>query len=180
MKLHVRKGDNVKILTGKDKGKTGRITAVNPDTGRIVVDGSNTIIKHNKAKNAQSQSSILKMAGSIDSSNVQIVCPACAKATRVAKLAADAKSKAKFVRACKKCNASLDVKQDKKVDKKAKKAKKDDEVATDAGDAKTATTKAKASTKAKKAVAGEEEVAGTSAKKDGDGVTTKNADGAIV
>lgn len=178
MKLHVRKGDNVKILTGKDKGKTGRITAVNPDTGRIVVDGSNTIIKHNKAKNAQSQSSILKMAGSIDSSNVQIVCPACAKATRVAKLAADAKSKAKFVRACKKCNASLDVKQDKKVDKKAKKAKKDGE-AVDTDDKKTATTKAKSTTKTKKPVLDEDEK-DVSASKGGDGVTEKNADGAIV
>jgi len=175
MKLHVRKGDNVKILTGKDKGKTGRITAVNPDTGRIVVDNANIIIKHNKAKSQQATSSILKMPGSIDSSNVQIVCPACSKATRVAKIAADAKSKAKFVRACKKCNASLDVKLDKKPDKKAKKGKKEDETAVDTGDKKATTAKAKASTKAKKPTSEEE-----TPKKGGDGVSEKNADGAIV
>jgi len=171
MKLHVRKGDNVKILTGKDKGKTGKITAVNPDTGRVVVDNANIIIKHNKAKSQQTQSSILKMPGSIDSSNVQIVCPACSKATRVAKLAADAKSKAKWVRACKKCNASLDIKQDKKVDKKAKKGKKDEVV--DSGEEKAKTTKAKSTTKTKKTDSDE-------TPKGGDGVSTKNADGAIV
>jgi len=169
MKLHVRKGDNVKILAGKDKGKTGRITAVNHDNGRVVVDGANTIIKHSKAKSQQATSSIVKMPGSIDSSNVQIICPACSKPTRVAKTAADAKAKVKFVRSCKKCNASLDVKQDKKADKKAKKSKADAEIATEE---KAKAAPKKSAAKAKKPV--------EEAPKGGDGISEKNIDGAIV
>jgi len=169
MKLHVKKGDNVKILTGKDKGKTGRITMVNLDNGRVVVDGANVIIKHSKAKSQQQQSSIQKMPGSIDASNVQIVCPSCNQPTRVAKTAVEGAAKQKFTRTCKKCNATLDVKAEKKPDKKAKKVKKDDKVEEVAAVEPKATTKPKAAPKKK---------ANDSTTKDG--VDSKNADGAIV
>jgi len=165
-KLHVRKGDNVKILTGKDKGNSGKISAVNPDSGRVVVDGQNIIIKHIKARSAQQQSTITKMPGSIDASNVQIICPACGKPTRVAKSAQASKDgKVKWIRACKKCKGSLDVKLDKKAkkSKKADKADKTEEVASDK--------------KAKKTVKSKDD---KDTKKGGDGLTTKNADGAIV
>jgi len=168
-KIHVRKGDNVKILAGKDKGKTGKIMAVNFESGRVVVDGANIMIKHQKARNQQQQSSRNKLAGSMDSSNVQIVCPSCSKPTRVAKKEIEVKGKQKWMRVCKKCSAKLDVKQDKKPDKKAKKSKGEDE-ATDKK-----ITKAKTVTTKKSQ---EEEVVTT--KKGGDGVTEKNADGAIV
>ena len=126
MSIHVKKGDNVKILTGKDKGSTGKITAVSPEDGRVVVENKNIIIKHIKAKKAQKQSSIQKIAGSIDASNVQIICPECKKATRVGHAEkTDAKGKVKRLRICKKCGASLEVKAA-KPDKKAKKGKKDE------------------------------------------------------
>jgi large subunit ribosomal protein L24 len=125
MKLHVKKGDNVKILTGKDKGKTGKISAVFPDSGRVVVENNNIIIKHVKAKSANSQSSIQKLAGSIDASNVQIICPACSKTTRVGHTenAGAKEGQHKFGRVCRKCGAKLDVKVTKVNEKKAKKAK---------------------------------------------------------
>jgi len=165
MKLHVKKGDNVKIIAGKDKGKTGKIIAVNPDTGRIVVDNANIIIKHQKAKSQQQQSAIRKMPGSIDSSNVQIVCPSCNKTTRVAKKPNDKKGAVvSYIRACKKCNASLDIKQKRTDDKKSKKGKAEEVVD------KKATAKADKSEKVDKKDKGSK----------GDGVNTKNADGAIV
>ena len=131
MSVHVKKGDTVKILTGKDKGGTGKVTAVKPEEGRVVVDGKNIIIKHLKPKKAKSRGSgsrggIEKMAGSIDASNVQVICPECKKPTRVAHAEkADAKGKMKRFRACKKCGASLDVKAV-KADKKDKKKKSGD------------------------------------------------------
>jgi len=172
-KLHVRKGDNVKIIAGKDKGKTGKIIAVNQDNGRVVVDGANILVKHNKSKDSNTPSSIQKVPGSIDSSNVQIICPSCSKTTRVAKKMADAKSVVATIRVCKKCSASLDAKLEKKAkkDAAAKKSKKDDEAAV--ADEK-ATTKAKTATKAKGKKDAPETIDG------GDGINKKNADGAIV
>ncbi len=122
--LFVKKGDNVTLLAGKNKGKTGKVIAVDPDSGRVVVDGWNIVVKHVKAKSAQSQGGIQKMPGSIDASNVQILCPSCGKATRVA---AGTDAQGKKIRVCKHCEASLDVKQ--KVEKKAKKSKKDEPAA---------------------------------------------------
>lgn len=139
MSLNVKKGDNVKILAGKDKGKSGRITAVNVDAGRVVVENCNIITKHVKARSAQAQSSIQKIAGTIDVSNVQIICPACSKTTRVANTIVGDKKQ----RTCKKCNGSLDVKAKAPEKKTAKKVKKaDSEEATT--EKKTATKKAPA------------------------------------
>jgi len=126
--IHVKKGDEVKILTGKDKGSTGKITAVKPEEGRVIVENRNIIVKHIKAKKKQKSSSRQKIAGSIEASNVQIICPECKKTTRVGHAEkTDAKGKAKRFRACKKCGASLDVKSV-KAEKKAKKSKKDEAV----------------------------------------------------
>ncbi|MDR3021159.1 MAG: 50S ribosomal protein L24 [Clostridiales bacterium] len=116
--LHVKRGDTVVVLSGKEKGKTGRILACNPSDFRVQVEEVNLITRHKKAKNAQNTGGRLQDAGFIHSSNVQIVCPSCNKPTRVAnKVVSDVK-----VRSCKHCSASLD---DKKVEKKAKKKEKD-------------------------------------------------------
>lgn len=117
MQLHVKKGDNVLIIAGKDKGKTGKIVTVNPDDARVVVDNLNIITKHTKPRGANAPGGINKVPGPIDASNVQIICPKCNKATRVDNTEIDGK---KF-RACSKCAANLD---EKKADKKAKKAEK--------------------------------------------------------
>ncbi len=122
--LFVKKGDNVKILAGKDKGKTGKIIASDPEAGRVTVENCNIIVKHVKPRGAQSPGGKQKIAGTIDASNVQIICPSCNKTTRVAHAEADGKK----IRICKKCGASLDVKV--KAEKKtAKKSAKKDETA---------------------------------------------------
>lgn len=118
MSLNVKKGDTVVILTGKDQGKTGKILSVSPKTGRVVVDGANEITKHIKARSANEQSRIEKKNGTIDASNVMVLCPACGKATRVAMKFEGEKK----LRVCNKCGALLDAKAE-KAEKKTKKAK---------------------------------------------------------
>jgi len=119
MTLHVKKGDNVLVIAGKDKGKSGKVLTAIPADNAVVVSGINIISKHKKPRSAQDKGGIIKKENKIDSSNVQIICPECGKATRVAN-AVDEKGK-KF-RQCKKCKASLDkavsVKETKKETKK--------------------------------------------------------------
>lgn len=121
MKLNVKKGDNVIVLTGKDKGKKGRVIAADPDSGKVRVEDVNVTSKHKKARSAQDQGGIVKQEGVIDVSNVQIVCATCGKQTRVAH---SVDEKGKKFRQCKKCSASLDLKAEKAAKKAAKKDKK--------------------------------------------------------
>ncbi len=115
--LNVKSGDNVLVIAGKDAGKQGKVLKVFTKTNRIIVAGVNMISKHQKARKAQEKSSIVKKEGTIDVSNVMVVCPTCGKPTRV-KHTVDAEGKS--VRTCK-CGAVLDKKFVKDV-KKAKKA----------------------------------------------------------
>ncbi|MCH5161657.1 MAG: 50S ribosomal protein L24 [Clostridiales bacterium] len=137
--LNVRKDDNVKVLTGKDKGKTGKVLAADPKSGRVLVEGVNIAAHHRKARGAGQQSTIAKVEAPIHSSNVQIICPSCGKAVRVRHQEIDGKN----ARICAKCGASLDaaLKSDKKkkdkADKKAAKktTKKKEEVPVEDGKA---------------------------------------------
>ena len=105
MSLHVKKGDNVLVIAGKDKGKSGKVLTAVPADNAVIVSGINIVSKHKKPRSAQDKGGIVKKENKIDSSNVQIICPECGKATRVAH-AVDEKGN-KF-RQCKKCKASLD------------------------------------------------------------------------
>ena len=144
MKLHVKKGDNVVVLAGKDKGKTGKILVANPSDNSVVVEGVNIISKNKKARSAQEKSTIVKTEGKINVSNVQIVCPVCNKATRIANTVVDGKN----VRTFKHCGASLDAKKS-----AAKKAVKESKKAEAKAETKAEKTTAKKSTTAKKAPA---------------------------
>ena len=112
--MKVKKNDNVVVLTGKDKKKTGKVIAVMPKANKVVVEGVNVQSKSKKARSANETSQIIKREGAIDASNVLVICPVCKKATRVA----HAEVEGKKVRTCKKCGASLDGKFE-KVSKKA-------------------------------------------------------------
>lgn len=127
MALHVKKGDNVLVLAGKDKGKTGKVLSANPANHTVVVDGVNVVTKHRKPRSAQQPGGIEKVNGNIDSSNVQIICPACGKATRVG----NAEVNGKKSRVCVKCGASLDAKTAKAEKKAAKKTAKTAETAVE-------------------------------------------------
>ena len=110
--MHVKTKDTVIVISGKDKGKKGKISASFPKTGRVTVEGVNMVTKHQKSRNAQ-QPGIIHKEMPIDASNVMLVCPKCGKATRVAhkvERAADENGKMKrnMIRVCKKCNAEID------------------------------------------------------------------------
>ena len=117
MKLSVKKGDNVKVLAGKDAKKTGEVLEVLKDEGKVVVAGVNIQSHHKKPRTKDDKGGIIKSEGAIDVSNVQVVCPVCKKATRVGHKLVNGKS----VRVCKHadCGAELDVKGAKKSTKAA-------------------------------------------------------------
>ena len=123
--LSVKKGDNVMVITGKDKGKVGKVLKVNTDTNRLYVEGVNIVSRSKKPRNAQDQGGIIKIEGTIDVSNVMHVCSSCGAVVRVKHELKDVNGKMKSVRVCPKCNASLDEKKPsaKKAAKKAAKKK---------------------------------------------------------
>lgn len=152
----LKKGDNVVVIAGKDKGKTGKVLTAIPSDNAVVVSGVNIVAKHQKPKSAQDKGGILKRENKIDVSNVQIICPVCNKATRVA----HASEGDKKYRQCKKCGASLDKavatkkevkkevkttkKVEKAVEKQAEKTTKTASKATKSTSSKKTTTKSKA------------------------------------
>lgn len=117
MSMTVKKGDNVVVITGKDKGKTGKVLEVFPKDNKVLVDGVNIVTKHKKARTQQEKSEIVKKAAPFEASNVLVVCPVCGKATRVAHKEINGKN----ARVCKKCSASLDKEFVKSTKKEAKK-----------------------------------------------------------
>lgn len=116
MKLSVKKGDFVKIIAGKDKGKTAQIVAVDAENGRVTVEGKDVgqVKKAVKARKASDRSGIINMPKTVDASNVMPICSSCGKPTRVKHAVVDGKK----VRMCK-CGAVLETKKVKE-EKKAK------------------------------------------------------------
>ena len=102
--LTIRKGDRVKVITGKDKGKESRVLRVYPHRERLVVEHVNMIKKHQRATQRQPKGGILEIEGTIHVSNVMLICPSCAQPTRVSRRRDDAGR----VRVCKKCGKDID------------------------------------------------------------------------
>ena len=102
-KLHVKTGDNVMIISGKDKGQTGKVLAVSPKEGKVIIEGRNMVTKHVKPRRQGEQGGIVKAESAIYACKVMPVCPKCGKATRVGYSVKGDKK----VRICKKCGAEL-------------------------------------------------------------------------
>ena len=101
--VHVKTGDTVVMLSGRDKGKQGKVIAVSPKEGKVIVEGCNNVTKHVKPRRVGEQGGIAKAEGAVYASKVQIVCSSCGKPTRVAhNMDGDKK-----VRVCKKCGKPL-------------------------------------------------------------------------
>lgn len=122
--MNVKTGDKVVVLAGKDKGKTGTVLNAYPKNNRVTVKGVNVEVKHRKPRSQQDKGGIVKIEGPVDASNVQVICPACGKATRIAH---QLDSKGNHVRVCKKCGANIATAKVKKAPKA--KAQKTEEVA---------------------------------------------------
>lgn len=99
--MKLRKGDTVKVLIGKDKGKTSKIERIFPRVKKVVVDGVNQYKRHVKGKGGQQGSEIITLTKPLPVSNVALVCPHCKKATRVG-YEVSGKEKARICRKCKK------------------------------------------------------------------------------
>ncbi|MDR2931505.1 MAG: 50S ribosomal protein L24 [Oscillospiraceae bacterium] len=82
-KVHVKTGDTVVILSGRDKGKQGKVLAVSPKEGKVIIEGCNMVTKHVKPRKAGQAGGIVKAEGAIYASKVQIVDPKTGKGTRV-------------------------------------------------------------------------------------------------
>ena len=101
--MNIRKDDKVVVISGKDKGKQGKVLVADPKAGKVIVEGVNTASKHQKPRKQGEEGGIITINTPIYASKVQLVCPKCGKATRVAhKLDGGKKS-----RVCKKCGAEL-------------------------------------------------------------------------
>jgi large subunit ribosomal protein L24 len=83
MKLHVTKGDTVRVMRGDDKGKEGKVVRVYPKTGRITVEGVNIVKKHRKARRENEQSGIIDFPAPVHASNVMLLDPKSGAPTRV-------------------------------------------------------------------------------------------------
>ena len=101
--MNVKKGDTIVVLSGKDKGKQGKVLKSDPKGGKVIVEGVSVAMKHRKPRKQGEEGGIIKVETPIYASKVQLVCPKCGKATRVGHKIADGKK----VRVCKKCGAEI-------------------------------------------------------------------------
>ena len=101
--MNIKKNDTVIVLSGKDKGKKGKVLEVQPREGKVVVEKVNVVSRHQKPRKQGEQGGIIKKEAPIYACKVQRVCPKCGKATRIGhKVEGDKK-----VRVCKKCGAEI-------------------------------------------------------------------------
>ena len=107
-KLNVRKGDKVRILSGNDSGKEGKILTAMPEKERVIVEDCNMVTRHVKPRRQGEAGGRIEQAGSIHVSNVQLVCPSCKMPTRVAHQIVEVNGKKKSVRVCKQCGKQID------------------------------------------------------------------------
>ena len=101
--MNIKKDDKVVVLSGKDKGKQGKVLIADPKAEKVVVEGVNVATKHQKPRQKGQEGGIIKVETPIYVSKVQLVCPKCGKATRVAHKIEGGKK----TRVCKKCGAEI-------------------------------------------------------------------------
>jgi large subunit ribosomal protein L24 len=98
----IRKNDNVLVITGRDRGKRGRVLRVLPTKGRVIVEGVNFIKRHTKPNPQKNiKGGIVEREASLNASNVQIVCPDCGAPTRIGSRRLDDGRRVRFCRKCK-------------------------------------------------------------------------------
>ena len=106
-KLKIHKGDQVRILSGKEAGKTGKVMRVDREAGKVYIERLNMLKRHTKPHPKKNpQGGVIEREAPMDVSNVMVVCPACGQATRVGyRLLADGGK----VRVCRRANCSKDI-----------------------------------------------------------------------
>ncbi len=102
--MKIKKGDKIIVISGKDKGKTGKVLNVFPVASKIIVEGVNIKKKHMRPKKEGQKGQIIQMPSLISVSNVKLVCTKCEKPTRVGYKFLENKNK---IRICKKCGREM-------------------------------------------------------------------------
>lgn len=103
--MRIKKGDQVEVISGKDRGKRGEVLKADPEKDRVVVEGINIVHRHQRPTQDMQQGGILENEAPIHISNVQLVCPHCDQRTRFGVEVLDSGNK---VRVCKKCSEDID------------------------------------------------------------------------
>lgn len=142
--IKIKKGDTVKILYGKDRGRRGTVVAINPKSGKLIVEGLNLYKKHLKGDGRTRTSEILTIEKPLPLSKVMLVCPLCDKPTRVG----IEKKEDKKTRICKKCGKEITKGESKEV-KKEKKSESKEKTKTKTKPKKEDSKKTKSKTKSK-------------------------------
>lgn len=102
--LHIRKGDTVEVLKGKDAGRRGKVLKVDPEARRLVVEGINRAKKHVRPSQSNPQGGVVDWELPVDASNVMLVCGGCERPTRVTRRRVGGKT---IVRVCKRCDREI-------------------------------------------------------------------------
>lgn len=105
IRMKIRTGDTVEVISGKDKGQRGRVLRAMPRENRVVVDGLNLVWKHQKPRQVNQKGTKIQMPAPLFASKVMLVCPHCDKTTRVGRVRSQ---DGKLYRVCKKCNEIID------------------------------------------------------------------------
>lgn len=105
-KVHVKKGDKVLVLSGKDKGKKGKVLQVVPDDMKVLVEGINMVTKHVKPKSRYQQGGIINQEAPVSSSKVMFLCDKCGKPSKIGKKILENGEKVRF---CKKCDEIIEI-----------------------------------------------------------------------
>ncbi|MBN2854256.1 50S ribosomal protein L24 [Patescibacteria group bacterium] len=107
--MNIKKNDKVKILAGKDKGKSGKVLQVSRKDERLSIEGLNLLIKHLRPNREGEKGQRIEFPAFINASNVALICSKCGKTTRVShKIVKSENGKNKKFRICKKCGESID------------------------------------------------------------------------
>lgn len=101
--MKIKKGDIVKIISGKDRGKSGKVLKVFPEDGRLLVEGVNMRKKHERPKRQDKKGETITRPSPVSVANAMLVCPKCSKPSRVG-YKVDGKQKSRM---CKKCGAEI-------------------------------------------------------------------------
>ena len=118
-KMRIRKGDNVHMLSGKDRGKEGRVIEARPREQRVVVENLNMFKRHSKPKPIKNPSrmggaqftpgGVIDLAAPIPISNVMLVCPTCNRPTRIGMTTKEVKGREVHVRVCKRADCGQEI-----------------------------------------------------------------------
>ena len=102
-KVHVKSGDTVAVISGKDRGARGKVMAVSPSEGKVIVEGVNIVTKHVKPRRMGEAGGLIKAESALYADKVQLVCKKCDKGVRVHHKIVDGKK----IRVCAKCGAQI-------------------------------------------------------------------------